>query len=95
MKMDVKKKFKNVINHVKSHPAIYGYLAGVAITGVAISVSQDYLLGKFLRDTPLIDVKSAIDQMTKTGVNGLTYAVDEATTILLTIAPDDFDPNNY
>jgi hypothetical protein len=86
--MQIKKKLNSVVNHVKSHPAMYAYAAGVIVAGTATFLSFNHELNK-LR---LVDLDKALARIKETGTPGFYYPMDDTTTLLLIVAPDTFQP---
>lgn len=85
MDIKIKKKLSSVINHVKSHPAIYAYTAGaiVGIASTAVGIAYN---------RKLVDLNQALKQIHDGGHTGLFYKVDAENILLLIPAPEDFQP---
>lgn len=86
--MRIKKKFDSVVQHVKSHPAFYAYAAGAIIASTATA----FAIEMQLKGMRLVDLEKALARIKETGAPGFFYPMDDTTTLLLIIAPDDFKP---
>ena len=85
--MDIKKKIKAVTTHVRSHPAIYGYSAGVAV-GIT---TYHFVVKHYIDVKKLVDLDLALAKIRDGGHTGLYFKVDDIFMLLIP-APEDFQP---
>jgi len=93
--MNIKKKFNTVVDHVKSNRTIYAYMTGAVIAGVAMSVAYErqwVKIAEELKSKKWIDAEKALDQIVDLNLDGVYFKIDDINTLLLSIAPEDFQP---
>lgn len=79
----IKDTFNSTINHVKAHPALYGYVAGAAIGITSTYLFTDYFMKDFLKDKKLVDLTDALKHIQESGLIGLKYEMGDETMILI------------
>lgn len=85
--MNIKKKLASAVEHVKSHPVLFTYLATTAVIGTAVIVAERH----YFKTHRIVDLDKALAQINDNGLNGLYYPLKNET-LLMVIAPDDFQP---
>jgi hypothetical protein len=93
--MRIKQKLSSVVKHVKSHPALYGYIAGAVVAGVSMEIilskSFDKELKKYITGDHMLNLETALEAIKNGRLAGLYFPLDNET-LLLHIAPENFQP---